>query len=823
MEVHDISCGIREFVRTNLQEAVARVSEKPLLMIIAPSGYGKSTFVRQYFSQKKDLKNIWFAFQRGETDENWIWQRICKRTSESNPKLAEHMAKVEMPKTPQELAYIIRLIRKYITEPMYLILDDYHNCVSSDMNRLIEEIVCADTMMHIILISRTFPEISYEEMFLKGQCVLLDREKLALTKGETEEILLLNQIKASGEELDRLYEYTTGWISAVYLALFEYKKNGGFGCFYGVNHLLKTAIFDKLTPKMQEFYSKLSLFDWFYMDGARYITEMDVTQREVFENKEQFGFLYYDERNESFAMHALLRNVAEEELKKSEIDVKRLYDRAGQWREKKQDYVMAAWYYSMADNRERIAQLYAGEHGKAMLEQAPRVYEKLKGSLQEPVWEKYISVLLKELYFHAQRKTAEEFLPEYQEAEQRLAQSEKWSRNPRVAGEMQVILSGMQFNDLEKMKDALREACRLLQGQTSVLLEGSLLTYGTTCMTVLYYRKSGTLREIIQQEKEYAAFYMQLTRGGQTGWEAFFDAEYAMLTGDLVTAGALAERVGQQALFRGQDCIAISSYYMILRSLIYQGRREQFFKTMQELEEKLDAQATPVLRADMDLIEGYLYACLGETDRIPDWLRNFKMENCSRYIRSSRAGCMTYGKMLIAEKNWEMLEMIGDQMLEPYEKMQNIQSQVVGLLYKAIALNRQGRRPDAAGLLEQAVGLAEPDDFRIPFIENEKELEPILEEWKESSFLKKMRPQMEQYRKGVQCFREEPEEQQSLLTKREQELMEYVKAGYRNAQIAETMHIAQVTVEKNLTSIYRKLEVKNRTAAIQKWMELQKN
>lgn len=823
MEVHDISCGIREFVRTNLQEAVARVSEKPLLMIIAPSGYGKSTFVRQYFSQKKDLKNIWFAFQRGETDENWIWQRICKRTGESNPNLAEHMAKLEMPKTSQELAYIIRLIRKYVTQPMYLILDDYHNCECSDMNRLIEEIVCADTMMHIILISRTFPEISYEEMFLKGQCVLLDREKLALTKEETQEILLLNQIQASGEELDRLYEYTTGWISAVYLALFEYKKNGGFGCFYGVNHLLKTAIFDKLTPKMQEFYSKLSLFDWFYMDGARYITEMDVTQREVFENKEQFGFLYYDERNESFAMHALLRNVAEEELKKSDIDVRRLYDRAGQWREKKQDYVMAARYYGMAENWERIAQLYAGEHGKAMLEQAPKVYEKLKESIQELVWEKYISVLLKDLYFHALRESAEEFWPKYREAEQRLEQSEKWSRNPRVAGEMQVILSGMQFNDLEKMKDALREACRLLQGQTSVLLEGSLLTYGTTCMTVLYYRKSGTLREIIQQEKEYAAFYMQLTRGGQTGWDSFFDAEYAMLTGDLVTAGELAERVCQQAQFRGQTCIAISSYYMILRSLVYQGDRERFLKTMQEMDEKLDAQATPLLRADMDLIEGYMYACLGEIDRIPDWLRDFKMENCSRYIRSSRAGCMTYGKMLIAEKNWEVLEMIGDQMLEPYEKMQNIQSQVVGLLYKAIALNRQGRRAEAAELLKQAVGLAEPDDFRIPFIENEKELEPILRECEGSSFLKIMQEQMAQYRKGVNCFHREPEEQQNLLTGREQELMEYVKNGYRNAQIAEAMHIAQVTVEKNLTSIYRKLEVKNRTAAIRKWTELQKN
>lgn len=823
MEVHDISCGIRQFVRTNLQEAVARVSEKPLLMIIAPSGYGKSTFVRQYFSQKKDLKNIWFAFQRGETDENWIWQRICKRTGESNPDLAEHMAKLEMPKTSQELAYIIRLIRKYVTQPTYLMLDDYHNCECSDMNRLIEEIVCADTMMHIILISRTFPEISYEEMFLKGQCVLLDREKLALTKEETEEILLLNRIRASREELDRLYEYTTGWISAVYLALFEYKKNGGFGCFYGVNHLLKTAIFDKLTPKMQEFYSKLSLFDWFYMDGARYITEMDVTQREVFENKEQFGFLYYDERNESFAMHALLRNVAEEELKKSDIDVKRLYDRAGQWREKKQDYVMAVRYYGMAGNWERIAQLYAGEHGKEMLEQAPKVYEKLKESIQEPVWEKYISVMLKDLYFHALRESAEEFWPKYREAEQKLVQSEKWSRNPRVAGEMQVILSGMQFNDLGKMTDALREACRLLQGQTSILLEGSLLTYGTTCMTVLYCRESGTLRETIQQEKEYAAFYMQLTRGAQTGWDTFFDAEYAMLTGDLVTAGELAGRVCQQALFRGQDCIAISSYYMMLRSMIYQGEREQFFRTIQEMDEKLDAQTTPVLHADMDLIEGYMYACIGEIEKIPDWLRNFKMENCSRYIRSSRAGCMTYGKMLIAEKNWEMLEMIGDQMLEPYEKMQNIQSRVAGLLYKAIARDRQGRREDAVELLKQAVGLAEPDDFRIPFIENEKELEPILKECKESSFLKLMQEQMAQYRKGVNCFHKEPEEQQNLLTGREQELMEYVKNGYRNAQIAEAMHIAQVTVEKNLTSIYRKLEVKNRTAAIRKWTELQKN
>ena len=47
----------------------------------------------------------------------------------------------------------------------------------------------------------------------------------------------------------------------------------------------------------------------------------------------------------------------------------------------------------------------------------------------------------------------------------------------------------------------------------------------------------------------------------------------------------------------------------------------------------------------------------------------------------------------------------------------------------------------------------------------------------------------------------------------------YVKAGYKNSEISEQMHIALVTVEKNLTSVYRKLGVNNRTSAI---MMLQK-
>lgn len=98
---------------------------------------------------------------------------------------------------------------------------------------------------------------------------------------------------------------------------------------------------------------------------------------------------------------------------------------------------------------------------------------------------------------------------------------------------------------------------------------------------------------------------------------------------------------------------------------------------------------------------------------------------------------------------------------------------------------------------------------------------PLLNSAEPGPFLASILPQARQYEKGVRAFGEKEEAKKPILTKRERELMEYVKEGCRNAEIGEKMHIAQVTVEKNLTSIYRKLEVTNRTAAIKRLEELE--
>lgn len=77
-------------------------------------------------------------------------------------------------------------------------------------------------------------------------------------------------------------------------------------------------------------------------------------------------------------------------------------------------------------------------------------------------------------------------------------------------------------------------------------------------------------------------------------------------------------------------------------------------------------------------------------------------------------------------------------------------------------------------------------------------------------------------------FEEEPEEvpidrlQAFGLTPRECEVMRWVIAGKTNPEIARILGVSVVTVEKHLGSVYQKLNVENRTAAVTTAMELMK-
>ena len=61
------------------------------------------------------------------------------------------------------------------------------------------------------------------------------------------------------------------------------------------------------------------------------------------------------------------------------------------------------------------------------------------------------------------------------------------------------------------------------------------------------------------------------------------------------------------------------------------------------------------------------------------------------------------------------------------------------------------------------------------------------------------------------------------LTRREVEVVHLLSKGYKNAEIAEQLFISEYTVENHLRSVYRKMDVPNRTAVVHRLLQISPN
>lgn len=810
-----------ELVRKQLNDTLSEIWERALLIISAPSGYGKTTAVKLFFSRHPEMIAFWIRLEHAEMDEVWVWRKLCEVFREHNSRLSQILTELGLPGTEQEIDYFISIIRENIREPVCIVFDDYHDCNSPAINRLIERVVYEEiTNLHLIIISRIYPDISCEDMILKGYCTAIDQQMLALTREESDEIFRINGFELSPMELEKMYEYTDGWIAAVYLALYDYRRTGRFEHLSNIGRLLKKAIFDKLPEQIQELCMKMSLFENFTLKEACYVLNKEIPFMALVQMQEQFGFIQFDTTSGTFVMHSLLRNVAAGELDRMGTDKKYLYIRCGEYKEKAEKYNSAILCFRKAGEYEKILKILSGEKRNIIFEQMPGLLDEIFDEIPLDMKLKYASAYLGYIYYIILKYNSvkgKELLAEAADRYQVLYENHE--KYPKLRGELLVIESLLDFNDLAKINIKLKEAYELLGRQPSGIFEDSLLTFGAPSMSSLYYRKSGELKETIELEKVFAEYHMRLVRGIPGGWNDFFDAEYALMINEVEKANELSKKVTEKAKFIKVICIVISSYYVRLRCLIYLGREKEFYEVMQEFEEQMKDTVRPVLLTDYELACGYIYACLGRIDMIPAWLNQFHLENCSRVVRNIRSGCVVYGMILCHLNNWVLADAVADQILVPYELTNHAYIIIFGYILKAIAALHLEGLEKAGEYLSIAARLAELDQLKIPFIEAGSYIMPVVESLsREDKFCASLIKPIKEYQRGLKAF--DRKEIDALLTRREEELMHLVKSGLRNSEISQKMHIALVTVEKNLTNIYRKLNVTNRAAAIAKVEEL---
>jgi LuxR family maltose regulon positive regulatory protein len=193
--------------RERLVRRLEQAAEIPVLLLVAPAGYGKTTLLAQWVQRDRRPAG-WIAFTAGDDDAG----RVLVAIAEALERLGagDDVA----PSIPSVVRAMERLDR-----PFLLVLDDVHHLRSPQALatlRALAELVPEGAQL--ALASRCEPALQVGRLRGQGRLVDVRARDLAMTRREATALLSLAGLDLPPDDVQMLMDRTEGWPAALYLA-----------------------------------------------------------------------------------------------------------------------------------------------------------------------------------------------------------------------------------------------------------------------------------------------------------------------------------------------------------------------------------------------------------------------------------------------------------------------------------------------------------------------------------------------------------------------------------------------------------------------------
>ncbi len=255
--------------------------------------------------------------------------------------------------------------------------------------------------------------------------------------------------------------------------------------------------------------------------------------------------------------------------------------------------------------------------------------------------------------------------------------------------------------------------------------------------------------------------------------------------------------------------------------------------------EKIAGLNSPILQASYDLCVAYIACELNRPNDIAKWIRAGDTEHTPPLLYHAQGFVyLVYGKYLLMQKSYIQLEVLCEKMKESFSTFSN---QLGGYLHtyiqEAIAKYQLYDATSAEISLLRALEIGFADDLIVPFAEYSSDIMDILLSLKKryqtgillppqnaqsiafSSYLDKVISLVLDYFATMKDSLDDVKVLK-LLSSRELEILTLLVQGKTNQAIATQLFVAEVTVRKHLTALYKKLDVRKRAEAVRRALEL---
>jgi LuxR family transcriptional regulator, maltose regulon positive regulatory protein len=329
-------------VRRRLIDALDSGIRRPLTLLSAPPGAGKTALLGSWLATGTPPGPVaWLSLDAADADRRRFWRAALQALSRAGAggSIAELAAHPRGRPEAQLQALTAALADR--ADTLVLVLDDFHEvaeAVHADIDRLLQHPPAA---LRLVIATRSDPPLRLGRLRLQDQLTELREPELALTLGETGEMLAAAGVALGDAHTQRLWEHTEGWAAALRLAALSLRDHPEPGAFVddfagddrAISDYLIAEVMSRMSADERRFLLRTSVGVALTGELADALTGGGDGHRRLAELARGGALIApLDRRGEWYRCHALFRELLQAELRSESPElVPELHRRAAVW------------------------------------------------------------------------------------------------------------------------------------------------------------------------------------------------------------------------------------------------------------------------------------------------------------------------------------------------------------------------------------------------------------------------------------------------------------------------------------------------------------
>ena len=357
--------------RPRLDEKLTTAVSRPLTMLCAGPGHGKTLTLASWLMHRCAEKVAWLTLDETDNDPQAFWSDVLTALTIDRAVPLDSPLRELIPgmRFGVNAPGLISAGLAWHPDPLVLVLDDFQAITDSKVLKSFERLLDHQPpQLHIVLATRADPPIRLQRRRVAGELTDIRADDLALTEMETGKLLADNGIHLTVNQLGALLTRTKGWAAGVRLATFSveaddvddvidrFTSNNGLVAEYLMEELL-----DRVPPADRQFLLATSVAERITPQLAIALTHQ-ADSRQVLEKLVTQNALVLELAGDSdwFGFHPMLRELLLRRLQMEQPQtVKDLHLRAAQWFAARGDAIPAIRHASHAQDWELVGHLLA--------------------------------------------------------------------------------------------------------------------------------------------------------------------------------------------------------------------------------------------------------------------------------------------------------------------------------------------------------------------------------------------------------------------------------------------------------------------------------